>query len=549
MVAHTPSPVAGDHARTNNPPFSRWEAHRLLWIYNAYRFALALGLLALGIANSWGGITINGYHAGVAWLAIIWLASAIIVDRLVAATVHWHEGLASAVVLLDLVLTAFLARLGAELSDGFPLLYLVTVAAGAVLITQRMTATGIAAVASLGILFATASRLSTGAVATREWVTAGLLGTLIFALSLFLQQLAARLRAAEKTADKASSQIATLEELNQQIIAHMTTGVCRITAEDGVIPINDAAFTLLGMPPTPTQPPAPLAAVSTTLADCVRRWRLTPTHDFRPIIIESTGRQVLPNLLHLGNDQDPELMLFLEDFTTVSETAQVMKLKSLGKLTASIAHEIRNPLAAISHAVQLMEEPAEDAVEAETLREIIINNTRRVNDIIENVLQLSRSRTDEGEDIDLALWLPTFLSEYEQTPTGEASVALHLPGAALPIKFDRGNLSRILVNLLDNGVRHALLETGKRSATLDVTQDITGNTVYVDVIDGGGGVPEQYRERLFEPFFTTRPEGSGLGLYLSRELCEANRATLSYGQTREGYTRFRVAIPLSEGRP
>ena len=549
MVAHTTSPVAGDHARTQNPPLSGREVYRLLWVYNAYRFALALGLLGLGIADSWGGFTINGYHAGVAWLASIWLASAIIVERVVAATFRWYEGLASAVVLLDLVLIAFLAQLGAELSDGFPLLYLVTVAAGAVLITQRMTATGIAAVASLAILFATASRLSTGAVATSEWVTAGLLGTLIFALSLFLQQLVARLRAAEKKADKASSQIATLEELNQQIIAHMTTGVCRITAEDGVIPINDAAFTLLGMPPTPGQAPAPLVTISPALADCVSRWRLAPNPDVRSIVIESTGRQVLPTLLHLGYDQDPELMLFLEDFTAVSETAQVMKLKSLGKLTASIAHEIRNPLAAISHAVQLMEEPAEDAMEAETLREIIINNTRRVNDIIENVLQLSRSQTDAGEDIDLAVWLPTFLREYEQTPTGDVSVALYLPSSALPIKFDRGNLSRILVNLLDNGVRHAHLETGQRSATLDVTRDITGNTVYVDVIDGGGGVPEQYRERLFEPFFTTHPEGSGLGLYLSRELCEANRATLSYGQTREGCTRFRVAIPLGEGRP
>jgi len=549
MVAHTTSPVAGDHARTQNRPLSGREVHRLLWVYNAYRFALALGLLALGIANSWGGVTINGYHAGVAWLASIWLASAIIVDRVVAATFHWYEGLASAVVLLDLVLIAFLAQLGAELSDGFPLLYLVTVAAGAVLITQRMTATGIAAVASLAILFATASRLSTGAVATSEWVYAGLLGTLIFALSLFLQQLVARLRAAEKKANTASSQIATLEQLNQQIIAHMTTGVCRITAEDGVIPINDAAFTLLGMPPTHAQPPAPLVAISPALADCVSRWRRAPNPDVRSIIIESTGRQVLPMLLHLGYDLDPELMLFLEDFTTVSETAQVMKLKSLGKLTASIAHEIRNPLAAISHAVQLMEEPAVDAMEAETLREIIINNTRRVNDIIENVLQLSRSQTDAGEAIDLAVWLPTFLREYEQTPTDEVSVALHLPGAALPIKFDRGNLSRILVNLLDNGVRHAQLETGQRSATLDVTQDITGNTVYVDVIDAGGGVPEQYRERLFEPFFTTRPEGSGLGLYLSRELCEANRATLSYGKTSDGCTRFRVAIPLGEGQP
>ena len=256
-----------------------------------------------------------------------------------------------------------------------------------------------------------------------------------------------------------------------------------------------------------------------------------------------------PEVLQLGAGFESELMLLVEDFTTVSEAAQMMKLKSLGKLTASIAHEIRNPLTAISHAVQLMDEASEDAIEAVTLREIVINNTRRVNDIIEDILQLTRPQASGPETIDLATWLPHFIEDYEKIHAHDVTVALHLPGSALPIYFDPGNLRRVLVNLLDNGTRHAEQETGLSAATLEVTRDAAGNTVYLDVIDAGAGVPALHLDRLFEPFFTTRPEGSGLGLYLSRELCEANRSLLTYGRTPEGLTRFRVTIPLVDARP
>lgn len=543
MVSDATARVAGDPARRNTPPPPGRDLCRLLSVYNAYRLALALGLLAFGMANSWGAMTISGYHSGIVWLAGTWLISAIVVG-VVAPSIQRAERIALAVVLLDLVLVTIFVQLGARLSDGLPLLYLVTVAAAAVMIAHRMTATGVAALASLAVLFGTAFKLSSGTVATGEWVYAGLLGSLNFALSLFLQQFVMRLTSAEQQAESARSHIATLEELNQQIINHMTTGVCRITADDLVIPMNGAAVSLLGLSAAPA--PQPVGTISPLLADYLAQWRLGKNPHIQPVIIESTGRHILPELLHLGQDFNPELMLFAEDFTTVSETAQMLKLKSLGKLTASIAHEIRNPLTAISHAIQLMEEPAEDATDAVTLRHIVINNTRRVNDIIENVLPLSRSQAPGREDIDLATWLPPVVREYEQTQTDDASVSLHLPGTALPIQFDRGNLHRVLVNLLDNGIRHTRLATGRGMATVEVTSDTLGNTIYLDVIDAGAGVPETHLDRLFEPFFSTRPEGSGLGLYLSRELCEANRSTLGYGRTAEGGTRFRVTIPLRE---
>ena len=544
MVNETTGRDTRDFVGANHRPREGRELFRLLSVYNVYRLTLALGLLGLAMTHRWGGEPITGYHPGILWLAGIWLASAAVINRFVGGSAQWAENLALAVVLLDLVLVAFLVQLAAGLSGGLPLLFLVTVAAAAVLIPHRVTATGIAALATLAVLGGTALKFSSGTVNDGDWFYASLLGCLNFALSLFLQQLVMRLTSAEQLADTASSQIATLEELNQQIISHMTTGICRIAPDNSLIPLNDAAGALLGL--SDTHLPQPLETVSPRLAAVVAGWRSGQRLPVEPITLESTGGQILPELVHLGHTLDPELMLFVDDYTAVSEAAQALKLRSLGKLTASIAHEIRNPLAAISHAVQLMAEPAADAGEAATLREIVLNNTHRVNDIIDNILQLSRPQTSGQEGVDLATWLPNFVKEYEGTRNGDVRVFLALADSPLSIQFDTGNLRRVLVNLLDNGTEHAERETGRAVATIAVTRDYRGNAVCVDVIDSGKGVQENQVEHLFEPFFTTRPEGTGLGLYLSRELCEANRATLSYGRTVEGCTRFRMNIPLRE---
>ena len=256
----------------------------------------------------------------------------------------------------------------------------------------------------------------------------------------------------------------------------------------------------------------------------------------------------MPELVRIGHDFDPETLLFVEDYTPVTEAAQTLKLNALGKLTASIAHEIRNPLTAISHASQLMEDTADSsASEQKALREIIANNTQRVNEIIENILQLSRREDAKQEPLDLLAWLRLFIPEYEQGQDHGACVTLRAPKPVGTISFDPSHLRRILTNLLDNGVRHGGERTGQFAVTLELSKDIASNRAHMDVIDAGSGVPDTMRDRLFEPFFTTSPQGSGLGLYLCRELCASNNATLSYDRTEDEGTRFRVAIPL-QGR-
>jgi two-component system sensor histidine kinase PilS (NtrC family) len=266
-----------------------------------------------------------------------------------------------------------------------------------------------------------------------------------------------------------------------------------------------------------------------------------------PFKIHSEGKLLMPKLISVGHDFEPEILLFVEDYTPVTEAAQTLKLNALGKLTASIAHEIRNPLTAISHASQLMEDISDNPAEQIELCRIISNNTQRVNEIIENILQLSRREDAKRESLDLLAWLRLFIPEYEQGQAHGSCVTLRAPEPVGTILFDPGHLRRILTNLLDNGVRHAGERTGQFTVTLELTKDIATNKAHIDVIDAGSGVPDTMRDRLFEPFFTTSPKGSGLGLYLCRELCQSNNAALSYDRTVDDGTRFRVAIPL-EGR-
>ena len=519
---------------------------KLLAVYNAYRAVVAASLLALGLLDLSGISTVPGYNTDLLWLSGLWSLSILLLFTQNRRLASWPELGPLAVTLFDLVMIAFLVGFGDELGAALPLLYLPTVAASAVLIPNRVTATAVAALATLAVLSDSAYQLQQHAIDASDMLSAGLLGLLIFLISLLLQLIVARMANIEQLADTATTQVATLEELNEQVIAHMTTGVCRISPNNQLTAMNRAAARLLELPDTGT--PIPLEAIDEKLARHVTQWRAGHHTDATPFKRHAEGKLLMPELVRIGHDFDPETLLFVEDYTPVTEAAQTLKLNALGKLTASIAHEIRNPLTAISHASQLMEDTADSsASEQKALREIIANNTQRVNEIIENILQLSRREDAKQEPLDLLAWLRLFIPEYEQGQDHGACVTLRAPKPVGTISFDPSHLRRILTNLLDNGVRHGGERTGQFAVTLELSKDIASNRAHMDVIDAGSGVPDTMRDRLFEPFFTTSPQGSGLGLYLCRELCASNNATLSYDRTEDEGTRFRVAIPL-QGR-
>ena len=518
---------------------------KLVAVYNAYRAVVALSLLALGLIELSGILTIPGYNTDLLWLAGLWALTALVLFQRTEWLASRPELGPMAIMLFDLVMVAFLTALGSELGSGLPLLFVPTVAASAVVIRNRLLATAVAALATLAVLADSAYQLQQGAIDTSAMLSAGLLSTLIFLISLLLQLIVGRMTNFEQLADSATTQVATLEELNNQVIAQMTVGVCRISPDNRLTAVNKAAMLLLEL--TDFDTPVSLEAVDKTLAQYVANWRSGQHNSAKPFKLHSESKLLMPKLISVGHDFEPEILLFVEDYTPVTEAAQTLKLNALGKLTASIAHEIRNPLTAISHASQLLEDISENPAEQTELCKIIANNTQRVNEIIENILQLSRREDAKQEPLDLLAWLRLFIPEYEQGQDHGACVTLQAPEPVGTILFDPGHLRRILTNLLDNGVRHAGERTGQFAVTLELTKDIASNRAHMDVIDAGSGVPDTMRDRLFEPFFTTSPLGSGLGLYLCRELCASNNATLSYDRTEDESTRFRVAIPL-QGR-
>jgi two-component system sensor histidine kinase PilS (NtrC family) len=227
-------------------------------------------------------------------------------------------------------------------------------------------------------------------------------------------------------------------------------------------------------------------------------------------------------------------VLFIEDTTRTRDQAQQLKLAALGRLTANIAHEIRNPLAAISHAGELLQEEKR-AGDRERLSRIIHDNTRRLERLVSDVLQISRRDRISAEPIRVGRWIVEFLAEFVANEAVAAErFAVNVEGDPW-VRFDREHLHQIMWNLLRNAVRYASAEPGSVRVALRSFAD----RVELSVIDNGPGVPASSQGQLFEPFFTTDSKGTGLGLYLARELCAANRATLEYVDDMPG-AHFRI---------
>ncbi|MBE9561728.1 MAG: HAMP domain-containing histidine kinase [Proteobacteria bacterium] len=229
----------------------------------------------------------------------------------------------------------------------------------------------------------------------------------------------------------------------------------------------------------------------------------------------------------------------LEDATLTTRRATQLKLASLGRLTASIAHEVRNPLGAISHAAQLLEESPHTSTNNDTLIKIISKNSWRVNKIVENILQLSRNKPPNTENFDLAIWLRSYTDEFiQQHSLIKSDIKLKNQDKPLFVTFDQGQIFQVVNNLCENGLRYS-----KDKPLLKLTIGMDSNRPYLDIQDCGQGMTDKTKNQIFEPFFTTEPKGNGLGLYLSREICEANQASLNlFSNTNRGCC-FRISFP------
>jgi two-component system sensor histidine kinase PilS (NtrC family) len=400
---------------------------------------------------------------------------------------------------------------------------------GAALVAPRRLALLYAAIAAIALLLEQTYWVLVYDVPEASYLQPGLLAIGCFASAGVTSWLAQRVAASEALARARGRELETQMRVNELVIADMQDGVLVVNRDARIAQHNPQAERLLGVE----------SIIGTELGTLLpgfgglwRAWR-----EGRPkgavADLEARGRSLRVRLIEAGAAEDLAV-LFLEDITRSREQAQQLKLAALGRLTANIAHEIRNPLSAISHAAELLDEEARGR-ERERLTRIIRDNTQRLERLVSDVLQLNRRDRIAADRVQLNAWLPGFVGEFVANESVPAERFALAAAREAVVEFDREHLRQVLWNLLRNAVRYARAEP----AAVRIETRVLGRQVELSVIDNGPGVAPAAQGQLFEPFFTTDSTGTGLGLYLARELCAANRAILEYVDDMQG-AHFRI---------
>lgn len=437
---------------------------------------------------------------------------------------------------LDIVTVILLLHASGGIDSGLGYLLLIFVAMGGIFIRGQR---GIALAAMASLLVMGESIYSSQVIAANDRATfsAGSLGIMLFATAFAFQRLTETIRTSNLEAAAQAAFAEHLQELAQAIVTRMRTGILVVDDDGRIELINESALQLLDLPKDLNYRDRYLQNVP-SLQPIAEMWQ--DTHQSGPPQVQELriGQKARISLSTLDLGSRSRTVFYLEDHRVMTQQAQQLKLASLGRLTASIAHEIRNPLGAISHAAQLLAESPDIAPSDQRLTTIIHHHSDRVNQIVESTLALSRRKEPQAETLDLAQWLPRFTSQYKMGQN--AQIEVHIQATQHLIKMDPTHLSQVLTNLLDNGLRYSRQATGEAKVLVWVAESENDDTTYVEIVDFGAGVEEQRRAQVFDPFYTTDAQGSGLGLYISKELCEINQASLSYRPDHLGRSCFRI---------
>ena len=336
--------------------------------------------------------------------------------------------------------------------------------------------------------------------------------------------------------------IANLSQLNQTILDELQSAILVVERSGAIRHINSTAWEFLGKPMNWRS--RPLKQFAPELDKHLQVW----LHNICPKVITCDIKhqgtmELRTRFTQLGTKTKNTTLINLEDTSEQRERVQKVKLASLGQLTANIAHEIRNPLGAISHSAQLLSESNNlDDIDTRMVQ-IIQSNSKRMNITIENVLNLSRKKKPKREIIQLKAWLRRFLEDFiSQSSLQKKQVKVFISPADCTIKFDPAHLHQIMWNLCRNAIKHAMDDPAK--LRLEIHGGIPNHSrdIMLNICDNGKGISKQDRLRLFEPFYTTSESGTGLGLFMSRELAMNNSGNLEYVETASRGSCFRITF-------
>jgi two-component system sensor histidine kinase PilS (NtrC family) len=450
--------------------------------------------------------------------------------------------IALATLFTDILFLSILLFIFGRLENGIAVLLIFTSASAAVLLPLRIALFYASLVTMAFIGQFVFGWLSGGGTPT-EMIQAGLYGATTFAATIVGNLLSRWLKDYRLTAERQAVQLTRMEQVNELVIRRMRNGVLAVDADGEIQLMNESAWFLLGSPKADERT---LAKISPQLNRALGDWYDNPAIEIPSMTMYGSQARVVPKFVSLPGSSSIRVLIFLEDNEVISQRAVEMSAHLLANLSGSIAHEIRNPLAAISHAAQLLEESEEIAESDLRLVDTIHSQSGRMNGIVENILQLSRHEKSRPDIFELVPFLRELSTETKSSLPGiRLTLDIKPEEEGTLVLFDRSQLHQAVWKLLENANRHARLDAAMPQVVLSMKHIPKTGYCLITVEDNGPGIPESNMKRIFEPFFTTHKQGSGLGLYIARQLCEVNQSELTVDSVLGSYSRFHIRLALA----
>lgn len=438
----------------------------------------------------------------------------------------------------DILVAALVLATTSGSQGGVALLLLFNVGAGALILPQK-AGLAFATAASLVVLADSLYLRAIGSEGARPLAESVMFSVTYLATAVLCELLSRQVLESQALAEQRGEELANQAEINELVIRRMRTGILVVDGDHLVKVCNEAAWGLLGKPSPDRRQ---LADIAMPLHRALLTWRQGRGETPKAMTLGDGAPEVLPRFVSLSLT-DNLFLIFLDDSRVFSDRAEELTLATLGRLSASIAHEIRNPLAAIMYSVQLLEEATELPDADKRLLEIIHTQCHRMNGIVQDILGLARRERSQPESIDISQFARKFVDEYRASHPLETDILQSVSERSVLAMADPRHLHQVLTILVQNALTYGRMPGEPAKVTVAVRAAPPGAPPELNVIDRGPGIPPAVASQIFTPFYTTSEHGTGLGLYIAQQLCEANQCTLSFQPVPGGGSCFRIILP------
>ena len=491
---------------------------RSLRYFNWYRLTLAS--LFVFLAGVFGTSLSLGARNWTAFFTASAIYVVVVMISFIPLRLHWPRFTWQLAVQVgvDIAVLSVLSHASGGIQSNIGLLLMVSLAAAGLISRGKITLF-FAALASIAALLEHSYAVLYNDAEVAQFIQVGLLCISYFAVAWLAHTLAKYAVDSQELAQRRGRELVSLSEANRLVMRDMQDGVLVVDGQGVIMQMNPSAARLLrhnAVSGSLLEEDFPILFGQYVL------WKQKGSVNRSSLLLD-LGVQARLHFVAIEQDPARGTVVFLEDMQRVRAEAQQIKLAALGRLTANIAHEVRNPLSAISYATELLQEEHGDTKQ-QRLLQIVLDNTQRINQIVQDVMQLNRRDRAQPEVFELDSMLRAFVEELNLAERVDPAVIALVGVQGIEILFDRGHLRQVLWNLCRNALRYSR----KLPGSLKLTMSIMNGRAVLDVQDDGPGISAEHLGKLFEPFFTTANEGTGLGLYIAKELCEANGALLEY---------------------